>query len=445
MRICIVGGGGGASNAANFARRLNREAHINIFTDRADIGHQPCEIPFVLSRFLASWDDTYVFRRKFYVEREINVHFNTEVTDIIRAEKRIITAGGAYEYDKLILDLGAIPSTPPIEGTDGWNELVLTTNLHTAKAYEDVINNSTTAAIVGTGQIALEMAAVLKARNYQHIYLLGRSGSLLRTYLDRDMSERIEARVRGNGIDLILQSRINSIQSRNGKKILSLPDRKLEVDFVLLATGSRPNVTIAQAAGLDIGETGGIVVNEYLQTSDEDIYAIGDCIENWDAVSGTKRLYQTATNAARGGRIAATNAVLGNVLPYGGTTVPFIMEVFGYQVGTVGITESYASSMNMGVVSTVVNTATRRRSFGGKTIQVKLLADCHSRTLVGAQIISEEMVAGKIDRLSLAIAEKIPVERLSLIDTCYYPVVGTAYEPTVMALDEIRLKLDGLG
>jgi pyruvate/2-oxoglutarate dehydrogenase complex dihydrolipoamide dehydrogenase (E3) component len=259
------------------------------------------------------------------------------------------------------------------------------------------------------------------------------------------MSERIEARVRDNGIELIFQSRINSMQSRNGKKILTLPDRELEVDFVLFATGSRPNVTVAQAAGLDIGETGGIAVNEYLQTSDEDIYAIGDCTENWDIVSGTKMLYQTATNAARGGRIAATNAVLGNVLPYEGTTMPFIMEVFGYQVGTVGITESYASDMNMDIVSAVVNTATRRRSFGGKTIHVKLLANHYQRTLVGAQIISEEMVAGKIDRLSLAIAEKIPVERLSLVDTCYYPVVGTAYEPTVMALDELRLKLDHLG
>ncbi|MGB2584238.1 MAG: FAD-dependent oxidoreductase, partial [Dehalococcoidia bacterium] len=291
---------------------------------------------------------------------------------------------------------------------------------------------------------ALEIAAILKAKNYERIHLLGRSDSLLRAYLDKDMAERIEARVQDNGIDLILSAKIDSIASQNGKKALSLSDRELEVDFVFFATGSRPNAELAQKAGLKIGVTGGIVVNEYLQTSDPDIYAIGDCIENWDTILGLKRLYQTATSAAKGGRLAATNILLGNVLPYKGTTMPFVMETFGYQVGTAGFTESYAREKNLDVVSNIMTTATRRRAFGGKTIHIKLIADRKTRTLVGAQLTSEELVAGKIDRLAVAIAEKIPVERLALIDTCYHPTVGTAYEPIVMALDELRLTLDNI-
>jgi NADPH-dependent 2,4-dienoyl-CoA reductase/sulfur reductase-like enzyme len=226
--------------------------------------------------------------------------------------------------------------------------------------------------------------------------------------------------------------------------LLSLHDQELTVDFVFFATASQPNVGLARKAGLDIGETGRILVNEYLQTSDPDIYAISDCIENWDTILGSRRLYQTATNAARGGRIAATNLAMGNILPYHGTTMAFVMEVFGSQIGTVGFTEYYARHNDMDVLSSTTTTATRRRIFGGKIVHIKLIADCRNRTLIGAQLISAELVAGKIDRLAVAIAERIPVERLALIDICYSPTVGTAYEPIVMALDELRLKLDNL-
>jgi len=444
MKVCIVGGGGGASNAANVIRRLDKEARIDIFTSRPEIGSQPCEIPFVLKGDLPSWDATFVFRQKFYSERDINLHLNTEVTEIVTIEKRLKAEEESYDYDKLILDLGAIPTIATIPGMDGRNEFVLATNLETAKVFEEAISRNSTAAIIGTGQVALEVAAILKARNYRRIYLLGRSDSLLRAYLDKDMAERIEARLRENGIDLILSAKIDSITGQNGKKMLSLLDQELKVDFVFFATGSHPNIGLARKAGLDIGDTGGILVNEYLQTSDPDIYAIGDCVENWDAILGSRRLYQTATNASRGGRIAATNLALGNVLPYQGTTMPFVMEVFHSQVGTVGFTERYARRMDMDVISSTTTTATRRRAFGGKTIHIKLIADRRNRALIGAQLISAELVAGKIDRLAVAIAERIPVERLALIDTCYSPTVGTAYEPIIMALDELRLKLDNL-
>jgi NADH oxidase (H2O2-forming) len=444
MRICIVGGGGAASNAANVIRRLDREAQVDIFTDRPDIGSQPCEIPFVLGGRLPSWDETFVFRSKFYDERNINVHFNTEVTEIDRATKRLAAGKETHGYDKLILDLGALPTIPPIPGIDGSNEYVLATGLRTARALEEVIPRHSKAAIVGTGQVALEVAAALKARGYESVHLIGRSDRILRAYLDPDMEQRIEARVRDEGIDLILSAQIQGIESRNGKKTVSLTDRQLEVDFVFFATGTQPNVALARSAGLDIGETGGILVNEYFQTRDPDIYSIGDCTEVRDAVLGLKRPSQTATGAARAGRIAATNLVLGNVLPYQGTTMAFIMDVFGYQVGTVGYTEAFARESNIDVISNVVATATRRRSFGGKAIHVKLVAERGTEVLVGAQLVSEELVAGKIDRLAVAIAQKIPVRRLALMDTCYHPTAGTAYEPIIMALDELRLKIDNV-
>jgi len=441
MKVCIIGGGGGASNAANVIRSLDKEVQIDIFTNRGEIGNLPCEIPFVLKGTLPSWDSSFAFRDRFYQERDIKVHLDTEVTEIIREEKRLIAGGEGHHYDRAILDLGATPLIPPIPGLDGQNEFVLSTGLRYARLFEEAIPRYSSAVIIGVGQIALEIATILQARQYQHVYLVGRSDRVLRAYLDRDMAGMVEDRIKENGIELVLNAVNLNVATRGTRKLIRLPDRELEVDFVFLAAGVEPNTALAQRAGIRIGETGAIAVNEYLQTSDPDIYAIGDCMENRDVLTGARRHYQTATNAAKTGRIAGRNLVLGNVLPYTGTVMPFIMEMLGYQVGTVGLTEAYAQEKGFDIVSSITTSSTRRRAFGGKPIHIKLIADREKRTLIGAQIISEELVAGKIDKLAVAIAAKIPVERLALMDTCYSPTVGAGYEAVSMALDELADKL----
>lgn len=438
MKVCIVGGGGGANNAANIIRSLDKDAQIDIFTTRNEIGYIPCEIPFVLRGIVPSWEESFVFKEKFYQQKNITVHLNTEVTNILRKEKRLVAGGNSYDYDKVILDLGGFPTIPPIPGLDGWNELVLSTDLRYARALEQAIPKYTSAAIVGAGMIGLEIAEVFLEKNYSAIYCLDILENALGLLLDKEMADVVEQRIKERGVELILPVRIESITTREGKKIVSLPDRELEVDFVLFATGSRPNVDLAKKAGIEVGKTGAVAVNEYLQTSDPDIYAIGDCMENSDAVRGSKILYQTAINTARSGKIAATNLTLGNVLFYKGTTMPFITEIFGYQVGAVGFTEKYARDNGFDVCTSTTKTTTRRRLFGGKTMHIKLIADRGSHTLIGGQVVSEDSVAAQIDKLSVAIAEKIPVERLSLIDTCYSPPVNTVYAPLTMALDNIR-------
>jgi len=441
LKVCIVGGGGGASNAANVIRSLDKQAQIDILTNRGEIGNQPCEIPFVLKGTLSSWESSFPFRDKFYQERKVQVHFDTEVTELARDEKRLIAGGGSYSYDKAILDMGAKPAIHSMPGLDGYNEFSLNSGLKQARAFEEVIPRYKSAAIIGVGQIATEVAAILSEKSYTHISLVGRSDRILRSYLDKDMSEMVEDRIRENGIELILSSKVTRVATKKNSKSLSLPDRDIDVDFVFLATGAEPNVELAQKAGIRIGATGAIAVNEYLQTSDPDIYAIGDCMENWERITGTKMRYQTATNAARTGRMAGKNLIMGNVIRYPGTVMPFITEIFGYHVGTVGFTETYAKERGLDVVSSTTTTSTRRRVLGGKPIRIKLIADRGTRNLVGAQLIGEELVAGKIDRLAVAIAEKIPVDRLALIDTCYSPTTGTGYEAVTMALDELEEKL----
>jgi NADPH-dependent 2,4-dienoyl-CoA reductase/sulfur reductase-like enzyme len=424
MKVCIIGTGDGGSTAANQLRRLASDAQIDSFSRRAELGVPPCEMPLVIGGTVATWDELIRgFRQNsFWEKRNIGLHLNTEVTDIVKEEKHLIANGKKYSYDKLILALGAVPVIPSFPGLDGKNEFALSTDMADGVALSSAVAQSTEAAIVGGGFIGLEIAAALKARGYGRVYLLVRR-EIMRSYLDEDMVEIVKDVLTQNGIELILPAKVEKITTKGGKKRISLSDRELEVDFVFFATGAKPNVELAKKAGLEIGETGAIAVNQYLQTSDPDVYAIGDCMENWDIVTGSKRRHQLAANAIRTGYIAGRNAALGNHLTYEGTVMPFVTKLFDHQIGATGFTEREAREKRLETVSVAVDTRQLRDRFNGRPAHYKLIADAKTKTLIGAQIISEEIVSGTVDKLAVAIACKTPIIKLVQIDSCYSPHV----------------------
>jgi len=424
MRVCIIGTGDGGSTVANQVRRLVSDAQIDAFSRRAELGIPPCEMPLVIGGSIATWNELVRgFRQNsFWEKRNIGLHLNTEVADIVKQQKYLIADGKKYSYDKLILALGAVPVIPSVPGLDGKNEFALSTDMADGVALSSAVAQSAEAAVVGGGFIGLEIAAALKARGYGKVYLLVRRG-IMRSYLDEDMAERIKDVVTQNGVELILPVKIENITTKGGRKCISLSDREIEVDFVFFATGTKPNVELARRAGLEIGETGAIAVNQYLQTSDPDIYAIGDCMENWDIVTGSKRRHQLAANAIRTGYIAGRNAALGNHLTYEGTVMPFVTKVFSHQIGAVGFTEREAREKGLEADLVAVDTPRLRDRFNGRPAHYKLIADAKTKTLIGAQIISEEIVSGTVDKLAVAIACKMPIIKLVQIDSCYSPHV----------------------
>jgi CoA-dependent NAD(P)H sulfur oxidoreductase len=424
MKVCIIGAGDAGAIAALQIRRLSSDAQVDVFSKRQELGCNPCEIPLVLSGAVSKWEDLYRGYRiaPFYEKRNITLHLNTEVTDILRDKKEIVANGEKYGYDKIILALGTTPSIPSLPGLEGKNEFALSTNIADARILEDSILKNSSAAIIGGGFIALEVADVLKARGYDKVYLLVRR-SIMRTHLDEEMADRLKQVLVERGVELVMPADIERIGSKNGKKRVILSDRELDVDFIFLGTGDEPNAKLAQQAGLHIGDTGAIAVNPYLQTSDPDIYAIGDCMENWDMIIGSKRRHQLASNAIRTGYIAGRNAILGNKILYGGTVMPFVTKIFDYQIGAVGFTEEEAREKGVETTSTMVNTPYLREPRGGKPAWYKLIADSKTQTLVGAQLISEEIVSGTIDKLAVAIANRMPLIKLVQIDSCYSPYV----------------------
>jgi NADPH-dependent 2,4-dienoyl-CoA reductase/sulfur reductase-like enzyme len=424
MEVCIIGAGDGGSTAAIQIRRLASDAQIDIFSKRVSLGCPPCEMPLVIGGAVATWEELIRgFRQNsFWEKRNVTLHLNTEVANIVRQEKCIIADGRKYSYDKLILALGATPVMPAFPGLDGKNEFSLSTDMDDGVALSSAVAQSNEAAVVGGGFIGLEIAAALEARGYSKVYLLVRRG-ILRSYLDEDVAEKVKDVLTQNEIELILPAKIENVATKGSKKCITLSDREVDVDFIFFGTGAKPNVELAQKAGLEIGKTGAIRANQFLQTSDPDIYAIGDCMENWDVVTDSKRRHQLAANAIRTGYIAGRNAASGNQLTYEGTVMPFVTKVFGHQIGAIGFTEREAQEKGLETVSVAVDTPRLRERFNGRPACYKLIADAKTKTLVGAQIVSEEIVSGTVDKLAVAIASRMPLAKLVQIDSCYSPHV----------------------
>jgi len=440
MNVCVVGGGASARTAAGRIRRLDQQARINLFSKQTEIGYAPCEPPFVLRGRIARWDDIF-YPGKFLEERNIDVHLDTEVTDIDRNKKRIIAGGESYPYDKAVLCLGTIPFIPPIPGLDGKNEFTVSTDIADDKVLEKIIPRYTSAGVIGAGAIGIEMCLALVARGYHPVYLLDMLENILPASLDKDMADRVEEVMGEKGIELIMSARIKGIRTKSDKKHILLPDRELEVDFIVLATGARPNVELARNAGIRIGEIGGIAVNQYLQTSDPDIYAAGDCIENWSILTGDKIRNLMVTTAGITGDIAGRNLMSGNSFPYRGALMTFVIDIFDHQIGTVGFTEKAAREKGLDVGSATTTALTARPLYGGKPIHYKLIGDRKTRTLVGAQVISEQAIQGTINELAVIAAERIPLANLMAIDFPYSPLVGL--ETVVGAIARLLPRLKG--
>jgi NADH oxidase (H2O2-forming) len=433
MKICIIGAGAGGRIASGRLRELDKESQIDIFSKQSEIGYAPCELPFAMRGTFTDWDGIF-YPGNFFEKNGIKVHLETEVTDILRDEKRIIAGGKSYAYDKLVLSLGARPSIPVIPGVNGKNEFAMSTDISRWKELDSAISGCSSAAVIGSGAIGIETTQALKERGYRQVYLLEIMDHILPSAVDQDMGEKIEKVMVDSGVDLILSARIKSVVTESGKKRLILEDRELEVDLLIFATGAEPDIGIAEKAGIRIGKTGAIAVNQYLQTSDPDIYAVGDCMENWDVVTGAKTRRLMVTTARITGDIAAMNLVKGNVVPYRGTTMTFVMDVSGYEVGAVGFTEEKAKNMELDVTSVSYKALKTRPAYGGKPVYCKLVADRRTQTLLGGQIISQQEIGGMINELAVAFAERVPIPNIMRIDTPYSPIIGPDPVRGAMAL-----------
>lgn len=457
LKIAVIGGVAAGPKAAARARRLEPNADITIIEKDTYISYAGCGMPFYLSGQVKEFEELFttsygVARKEDYFlhEKGIKVLTGTEATAIDRVHKRVETIDlrtgnrSFIEYDKLVIATGSTPTIPPIDGLDlagvyrlNHPEDVLSIKAALEQSVDEV-------AIIGAGLIGMEAAdALMKLKVFANIIEL--KDQVLPGMLDPDLAALLALRLEDNGLELNLGRKVLKIEGENGKVSAVVTDQgSIEAKMVIVAIGVRPNVKLAKDAGLKIGETGAIAVNEYLQTSDPDIYALGDCVENTHLVTGQKVYIPLASTANRQGRVVGDN-IAGIKTKFINVLGSSVLRVVGINIARTGLGEEQARSSGYDVVTSVNPTfdATHYYPQHGK-ILLKVIADAKTNRLLGAQGFGAGDVAKRIDVFAAAITFGATLEEVANIDTSYAPPFNTPIDPLHHSVNIIRNKILGI-
>jgi NADPH-dependent 2,4-dienoyl-CoA reductase/sulfur reductase-like enzyme/rhodanese-related sulfurtransferase len=439
MKLLIVGGVAGGASAAARARRLSEDAHIVLFERGPDVSFANCGLPYYIGGEIAQRDKLLVTTpERLRTRFKLDVRARSSVESIDRVSKKVrvhdLAAGRVYEetYDKLILAPGAAPFRPPIPGIDLPDVFTLR-NLHdTDRIRERVDQGVKQAVLLGGGFISLELAENFVGRGISTT-VVEKNAQIL-TPFDKEMTTPIVQELADNGVTLLLGQSAESLeQTDDGLVVCLTSGQRLPAQLVVFGVGVRPENKLAIDAGLEVGPRGGIRVNEYLQTSDPDIYAVGDAVEVKDVVSGNPTQVPLAGPANRQGRIAADNA-FGRAVRYRGTQGTAIVGVFGKTAAMTGASEKALRRSIRSFRKVYVHPMHHAGYYpGAEAMTLKLLFDPVTGRVLGAQAVGGAGVDKRIDVLAVAIQAGLTVFDLEEMELAYAPQYGSAKDPINMA------------
>lgn len=439
LKVLVIGGVAGGASAAARLRRLDESAEIIMFERGDYISFANCGLPYYIGGTIKERDKLLVQTPAGMSSRfNIDVRVNTEAMRIDCANKIVevmdTRKGDTYTetYDYIVLSPGAEPVRPPIPGIDGQNIYSLRSLDDTDRIYHHLKQSKVSSvAIVGAGFIGLEMAENIHALGAEVIIV--EASNQVMAPLDPEMAEIVHGHLRGKGVKLFLNQGVTSFADENGRKNLTLQNNTaIEADAVILAIGVKPESKLAAEAGLELGERRTVRVNEYLQTSDPHIYAVGDVIEVEDFVNGKKTYIPLAGPANRQGRIAADN-IAGRKQPYRGTQGTSIAKVFDLVVATTGNNEKTLTRHGIPYEKSYTNSASHAGYYPGATpMNVKLIFDREGKIL-GVQVVGIKGVDKRTDVLATAIRAGLTVYDLEELELSYAPPFSSAKDPVNMA------------
>lgn len=439
MKIVIVGGVAGGASAAARLRRLDENAEIIMFERGEYISYANCGLPYYIGGAIEDRNALLVQTPQAMRDMfNIDVRVLSEVRSIDRQNKTVVVAdlvsGREYRegYDKLILSPGAAPIRPPVPGIEMDNIYTLRTVPDTDAIKEAVDwGKPARAVVVGGGFIGLEMAENLHQRGIE--VTIVEAADQVMAPIDYEMACMVHSHIRSKGLKLYLKDGVKTFhQEGNGVNVELQSGRRIGADMVILAIGVKPDVFLAAGAGLEIGQRRGIKVNPYLQTSDPDIYAVGDAIEVKDFVNGEDTVIPLAGPANRQGRIAANN-IYGAGEEYRGTQGTSVVKVFDLTVAATGNSEKLLKRMEIDYVKSYTESNSHAGYYPGAfPMNIKLLFAPDGKVL-GAQIVGYEGVDKRIDVLASAIRFGGTVYDLEELELAYAPPYSSAKDPVNMA------------
>lgn len=439
MKVIIIGGVAGGASAAARLRRINEEARIIMFERGEYISFANCGLPYYIGGTIEERDALLVQTPEEMKARfNIDIRVNSEVLLIDRENKKVLVrdlkTGKDYQesYDKIVLSPGTYPLKPPIPGIESKNIYTLR-NIPDTDAIKETIDlrKPERAVVVGGGFIGLEMAENLHARGID-VTIVEMADQVMPP-LDSEMASIVHEHILSKGVKLFLEDGVKAFREEGDSTVVVLQSgREISADIVILSIGVRPEVKLAKEAGLEIGERGGIKVNSYLQTSDPDIYAIGDAVEVKDFVNGSSTLIPLAGPANKQGRTAANN-ICGYREEYKGTQGTAIAKVFDLTVAATGNSEKILKKLGIEYRKTVTDSDSHAGYYPGAfPMTIKLLYTPEGRIL-GAQIVGYNGVDKRIDVLAAAIRFGKSIFDLQELELAYAPPYSSAKDPVNIA------------
>jgi len=443
-KIVIIGAHAAGLDAASAARKTDRTAEIALITKENKAAYSRCGIPFVIGGHIPSFDDLVVFPLSYYRMMKLNLMLETTVTKIDTKAKtvEIQDKTGKQEklaYDSLILTTGAYPFIPPIKGREKQGVYVVRT-IEDGKRISEAIKKAKSAVVVGAGLIGLEVAVASVERGLKTT-VVEFLPYVLPVMLDQDMANIAHSMLEKKGLKIIVGKGVDEILGTEKVTGVLVAGEQIPADLVVVATGIRTDVELAQNAGIVIGETRGIKTNMMMETNVKDVYAAGDCAESVSLITHRPTLSQLGTTAVRQAKVAGTNAAGGYAI-FPGCLGSAVTRLFDFEVGATGLTEFMAGRAGIKTVAGTISSKTRAEYFpGALPVRVKIVVEKETERVIGGQIIGGEEVTQRINALSFAIQKEMTVRELAKADTCYAPPVNETWEPMILAAEMALRKL----
>lgn len=437
LRVAIIGGGAAGMGAAGAVKAVDHANQVTVYTEFEDVAYSPCGIPYVHGKEIPSFDKMFLADKQSYVDAGIDVHYETRVTAIDLLRKTLtVEDEGEVGYDRLVIATGFNYADPGVPGGE-LGGLYYVKNIRSAMKWDKVLDTVKSAVVLEASPLGLEMVTALPHRGIE-THLVDPHPWALGELADPDIIEPVQESWTEMGVAMHFNTEVKAfLGDEHGQvRAVATSDGEITADLVVVSTKKVPNAALAVAAGLKVGMTGGLIVDQTMATSHPDVYAAGDCCEIPHAVSGIPLQGLTGSHAYAQGKAAGTSAA-GGTRPYHAVYIPWATVAGKWMIGGVSFGETAAQALGMPYVLGVGNGISRARYYPDvKPLRVKLLAEPGSLRLIGAQMVGGEGIKERADFLAMAVRVGITLEDLATMENVYSPPIGALSEPISAAAQD---------
>ncbi|MDY6874671.1 MAG: FAD-dependent oxidoreductase [Chloroflexota bacterium] len=441
--LIVIGGVAAGMSAAAKAKRLNREMEVVVYEKSLYISYAACGMPYFIAGDIADYRHLLARTPEQMAKQGVEVHLRHEVTGIDPDARTVTVRDLEREreftqgYDYLVIATGARPAYPPLPGSDLEGVFVLR-SLEEGRAVKRFLarrgeRKPQRALVLGGGYVGVEMAETFRRLGLE-VKMAIRSGQVLRTALDDDVRALLEEELARQGVEVVTGQPIAFEGSRQVEAVTFGDDAGYcPCDVVLLGIGVRPEVALAQAAGVALGATGAIATDSHMRTNLPGVYAAGDCAETFHLVTGEPAYIPLGSTANKQGRVAGTN-VAGGEATFDGVVGTMVMRAFDLAVARTGLTATQAQALGYTVRAPLIKAMDSSHYFpGAAPIHVKLVVDGETGRLLGGQIAGRRGVAKRVDVLATALHHRLTVTDLQRLDLSYAPPFAPVWDPILVA------------